>query len=342
MVDVVDVEVGRDRVRHEAGVEQPAGRVEAEVGAGVAHVEAHAAGHGLGELGRHRAGAGVELAPAGPEGVGDDVAVAQLREQRGVGDRRRVREPAQVDHDRLVGRERLRPGQERAVGVVAHVGGPHLEAHDHVGVRLQRRGRGVEVEVPLVVRDAQLVADEVAGRQVQLVGVDERQHPGRGRRGLEPGPGQAEGGDAAGAPVDHHRDAGLHPGPVGGHAEVAEAREHVGVGVDEAGGDHQPPAVDLVNALTGRPFATGVGAHGEDPPARDHHVADDVDPVGRVEDAAAPQHQSRRRRRGGGGGRHHTTDRKSQMFPGRYPPVTGRWGWAGFAVRRTPAASCGG
>ena len=169
-------------MRQVAGVEQAAGRPVAEVGARVPDVEAHAPFDRLGELGCDRPGRRVELAASRPEGVGDDVAGPERGEQRLVGDGRRVREPPEVHHHRLVARHLLGAREERAVRVVARVGGPHLEAdHDVVVGRERRRGR-VEVEVALVVGDAQLVADEVTGGQVELARVHERQHTGGGGR----------------------------------------------------------------------------------------------------------------------------------------------------------------
>jgi hypothetical protein len=98
----------------------------------VADVEAHASLDGVDEL-RRRATVRVEHAAPAPERVRDDVAAAQLREQRGGRDHRRVGEPAEVDHDRQVAGELLGGVEERRHRGIARVAGAHLEPDDDVG-----------------------------------------------------------------------------------------------------------------------------------------------------------------------------------------------------------------
>jgi hypothetical protein len=242
--------------------------------------------------------------------VGDDVAVPQGAEQRRVGDRRRVGEPPQVDHDRPVAGHPLGAVEERAAGLVAGVRGPDLEPDHHVAVRLEGGGRGVEVEVALVVGDPQLVADEVAGGQVELAGVHEGEDPGGGRRGLQPVAGQAERGDAAGAAVDHHRHAGPHAGPVGLDAEVPETGEHVGVEVDQPGRHDHAPAVDDLGV---GPVVGGAGTDGGDLAAGHHHVGHPVEPGCRVDHPPTAQDQ----------GVQHSVEPRFGVFRGGFPPMSG-------------------
>ena len=168
------------------------------------------------------------------------------------------------------------------MGIAAGHAGAHLEAEHHVTVALQQLDGGLQVEVAQVVGDAQLVADEVLGGQVQLVGVDEGQHLGVRRRVVDHRPPrQLEGGHPAGAGVDQRRDTHTDADQIRLEAEVAQADEAVGVLVDQARGQQQP-----VEAAHGR---LGVGsdeaaAHGGDAAPADRDIGHGVRSRGGIDD----------------------------------------------------------
>ena len=162
--------------------------------------------------------------------------------------------------------------------------------------KLQGLRRGVQVEVAGVVGDLELVADEVVGGQVQDVGVHQRQHPGAGGQGIDPVPGESDGGGPAGAAVDHDRHAPVHTGLVGPDAEVAQARIHVGVQVDQSGCHEQPGRVDHLHVVG---QVVGSWSDGQDGAAADQDVGDQVEAAFGVDDPPAAQDQVRRRGRRG-------------------------------------------